>query len=178
MLKKILIGSALFFTSLSVVHAGVYMGPTLILRDTVTKNSTTREISGRLSLGYGEYLDSALYLAGEAFLLPGAIMLTNNTSSGDSAKSTYAFGLSLIPGIKITDLSMGYVRVGIIDSCFSSASATRPGLQLGLGLQTALNQNWDIRAEYDYTVYRSITSVGTPKSDWVGLGAIYKFDAE
>lgn len=176
MLQKSLLGALLLVGVVSSAQAGLYVGPTLLLRDTIASHSSVRELGLRMSLGYGDFVSPAFYLAGEAFGMPGAAVLRNNTSSGTSVRSTYGYGVSIIPGTPITDSVLGYLRLGVVESRFTSASQTRAGAQAGLGLQTSLTCNWDMRMEYIYTMYGSVSNAGSPKSDWVGLGFMYKFD--
>jgi opacity protein-like surface antigen len=75
---------------------------------------------------------------------------------------------------------MGYARFGVIRSRFMPKGAsnnTITGGQFGLGLQTSLMQNWDIRGEYTYSAYSSLTGVaGNPRTDQATLSLVYKFD--
>lgn len=173
-LKKAVICGAFFTCVISTAHAGLYIGPTLLVRDTISSNSTVRESGLRLSLGYGDFVAPSFYLAGEAFAIPGSILLKNNTSYGTSVRNTYSYGASLLPGIPVTDSVLGYLRLGVVETRFSSASVTAAGGQVGLGLQTGLTCDWDLRMEYTYTMYRSVSNAGTPKADWFGLGLTYK----
>lgn len=174
--KKILMGTAVLASSITVANAGLYIGPTLMVRDTIATNSTVRESGLRLSLGYGDFVAPSFYLAGELFAIPGSILLKNNTSSGSSARNTYSYGASLIPGVSLTDTVLGYMRLGVVESRFTSASTTAAGGQAGVGLQTGLTPSWDLRMEYVYTMYRHISNIGSPKSDWMGLGLTYKLE--
>lgn len=173
-IKKYAISSLLLAGCMSIANAGMYVAPTLLLQDTIAPNSTVRDMSLRVSLGYDDFIQPSFYLGGEIFGTPGSIQLKNNTSSGTSARNSYSYGASILPGTPITDTVLGFLRIGVIETRFTSASATRAGGQLGLGLDTALNCNWNLRMEYTYTMYGSVTGIGAPKSDWVGLGLTYK----
>ena len=180
MLKKIIknsvISAALLAGCVSTANAGMYIGPTLFVRDTMATHSSVRELAARMSLGYGDFVAPSFYLAGEIFGMPGSMLLRSNTSSGIGVRNTYSYGISLLPGTAITDSVMGYLRMGLIETRFTSASTTRAGGQIGLGLQTGLTSNWDMRMEYIYSMYGSITNIGSPKGDWIGLGLTYKLD--
>ena len=66
----------------------------------------------------------------------------------------------------------------------SSGKKTLTGGQIGVGLQTTLTQNVDLRGEYDFTSYKSgnfntgigVTNKISPRSDSFNLGLVYKFD--
>ncbi len=45
----------------------------------------------------------------------------------------------------ITDYVLGYGRLGVVRSRFSDQSNNATGWQVGLGGQTNLAQNWDLR---------------------------------
>ena len=50
------------------------------------------------------------------------------------------------------------------------------GAQFGLGLQTSVTQNMDVRGEYAYTDYANVGSVRSPRADEYTLGLVYKID--
>jgi outer membrane autotransporter protein len=89
----------------------------------------------------------------------------------------------------LSDHTMAYGRVGVVRSRFEFSNST-PGTtdvrkninggQIGLGLQTSLTQNLDLRGEYDYTKYKTTKLSNTtdfdPRADSFNLGLVYKFD--
>jgi opacity protein-like surface antigen len=100
-------------------------------------------------------------------------------------KNKYGYGLSFIPGLMLSDHTMIYARAGVVRTRFEDSVSgyknrkTLTGGQVGLGLQTSLTQNVDLRGEYDFTTYGSQTIDGTkikPRTDTFTLGLIYKFD--
>ncbi len=128
-------------------------------------------ILGTLSLGYGGIVAPNWYLAGEGFV-DGSI----NVSNVSALKTTWDYGLSVLPGYLITDNLLGYLRLGAIETRFSTQNTWKVGYQVGLGGQTNLWQNWDMRAEYVYTGYSHVNYLtGSPKSSSVNFGLIYKF---
>lgn len=178
-MKKFVIGSAVFLAMMSVANANgsFYFGPSLILKNTISSYSNARQLSPRFSLGYGGLMSEGFYLAGEIFGMAGTIKVTNYTAVGaNNVKNTNTFGFSIIPGIQISEYTIGYLRIGAVSARFPSVSKNAMGGQLGLGLQTSLTQAWDLRGEYVYTAYRSLNGIGSAKADWFGVGLIYKFD--
>jgi outer membrane immunogenic protein len=199
MLKQLLIASAVLATTASVAFAGhAYKGeykgeapcPTyqyttgpyvgFSLGDRTNYNgspSVFKGIDANLSLGYGMMMNPAFYLAGEVFGLytinvkdfPSVTGTTTN-----SVKSTWGWGLSVIPGYMITDYVLAYVRLGGISTRFNNADVTRTGWQVGVGGQTNVYQNWDLRAEYVYTGYGRVNGAKT-QSDVFNVGLVYKF---
>lgn len=190
MLKKILVTSsimAIVASGTAFANATPYIGAGL----GVTVNTANAKALGNgvtfgayrgmpftVFAGYGGVIDQNFYLAGEVFGTPGTVNLSYN----NVLKTSWGFGASLLPGVMISDHTMAYARVGVIRSHFTYDS-NRTGGQFGLGLQTSLTQNIDLRGEYDYNVYKSITGyVGgtsvsiSPRSDQFNVGIIYKFE--
>ena len=177
MFKKLLLASAVLALGSQVALAGApYVGVGVGMRVNTNNVSSFRGMPGSLFAGYGANVGQGIYLAGE---INGTLATANITDNG--LRSTYDYGLSLIPGIMISDHTLGYLRVGYIRTNFSPAGAkseTVNGGQLGLGLQTSLMQDWDLRGEYTFGAYSSLHhGAGTnPRSDEFTLALIYKFD--
>lgn len=144
--------------------------------------------------GYGAIVSQNIYLGGEAFASLSSTesdvkIDSLNPHIKDSIRVKQSYGVSFIPGVMLSDHTMAYARVGVVRSRFEvkeatpTASATTrktlTGGQLGVGMQTSLAQNLDLRGEYDYTRYRSATfgdNKLSPRTDQFNLGLIYKFD--
>jgi opacity protein-like surface antigen len=175
MLKKILIASMLIGSSAALADGVPYLGFDLGLVNNTAKHANFRGLNGTVNAGYGSIVGTGIYLGSEIFFTPVATTISDN-----GLKSTYAYGLSFIPGLMLSDHTMGYARLGLSRSHFSPAGGahnkTVSGFSTGLGIQTSLTQNWDLRGEYIYTAYQSISVVGTPRSDQVNLGLVYKFE--
>lgn len=129
-------------------------------------------------LGYGGLVSQNCYLSGEIGGTVGTATLSNG-----QLKTSYGYGASLLPGLILSDFTMGYARLGVVRSRFSDQGQTVTGGQLGAGIQTNLTQNIDIRVEYVFTAYQSFNGsaggyghVDAPRSDACNLGLIYKFD--
>lgn len=177
MFKKLLIASAvLAISSTTVFASGVpYVGAGIGIKTNTANSVNYRGVPGKFFAGYGAIITEGIYLAGELSGTVGAISITDN-----GLKSTYGYGLSVIPGVVISEHTMGFARLGVTRTRFTptgAGSSTITGGQIGLGLQTSLMQNWDIRGEYTYTAYNSLKRTsGSPRSDEATLSLVYKFD--
>lgn len=155
---------------------GPYVGASLGVRNNYTGEPSVvyKGIEGILSLGYGGAVSPMFYLAGELFVGDSA-QVRNFKFNGNGVKSTWSYGFDLIPGIMLTDYVMGYVRAGVVRTRFSDQGTSATGWQVGIGGQTNLCQNWDLRGEYVFSAYRSVTGIGHPQADQFNLGVVYKF---
>ena len=146
---------------------------------------------GNIFAGYGAMLSESFYLGGEVFadLTNTASDITIDTDTVvDKFKEKYGYGISIIPGIALSDHTMVYGRLGVVNSRFEiketapvsvSVQKSLTGAQFGLGMQTSLTQNVDLRGEYDFTTYRTGNFSGNdmkPRSDQFNVSLIYKFE--
>ena len=170
---------------------------------------------GEILAGYGLVFNDHFTLAAEAFGdLSSAKGRFNEALTSPSLNSTFinngnirvrnSFGVSLLPGFKLSSSTNLYARVGWIDSRFKQQAnivstsfntvttpvntqlqfnafalqATFPsyksGIQLGLGMETMVTQNVGIRGEYDWNRYGNVNGV-KPTIDQFKLAAIYHF---
>jgi len=176
MLKKLLTASmALALSSNVWAYGAPYVGVSSGIKTNTANIVNFRGVPGNLFFGYGANLDSNFYLAGEIFGTAGTITIKDN-----GLKSTWAYGLSFLPGLMISDHTMAFARLSLMRTHFTpsaAGSSQASGVQLGVGLQTSLTQNWDLRGEYDYTGYKTVSGVsGSPRGDDFRLGLVYKFD--
>ncbi len=179
MIKKLLVASAILAATSSVSFATAAPAPYLGASLGVVNNSSSygnfRGMPLTISGGFGGLVNQTIYLAGELFGTLGTSTLQSNPAVNHSSlKSTYGYGASVIPGIMLSDHTMTYARLGVVKTRFSHYSKTVTGGQLGLGMQTSLTQNWDLRGEYDYTAYNKFSGMSV-KSDAFNLGVVYKF---
>ena len=177
MFKKLLIVSAVLAVSSTVaIAAGTapYLGASTGVVSNTIGNSSFRGMPLTVSGGVGTTVNQNIYLAGEVFGTVGTATLDNN-GTGKSVKTTHGYGLSFIPGVKLSDHTLTYARIGVVKSRFTSVDKTATGGQVGLGVQTSVTQNLDLRGEYEYTKYRSFSSM-SPKSDAFNIGLVYKFE--
>lgn len=172
MFRKLLLASAILAVSSSIAYAtGPYVGISAGIQTNTSSSANARVVPITLSAGYGASICQNFYLGGEVFGVPYSWTVSDN-----GLKSTYGYGASIIPGIMLGDHTIGYVRAGVVRSHFTNSNSNVNGSQLGLGMQTSLCQNWDVRGEYVYTAYRNTSSGGSPKADQFNLGLVYRFE--
>lgn len=180
MFKKLLIASAVLAVSSNIAFANTNGAPYVGVSTGVVTNTASslnfRGMPGTIFAGYGATMGQGIYLAGEVFGTIGTAVISDN-----GLKSTYNYGISFIPGVMLSDHTMGYMRIGLVRNRFTPKGAipstTVSGGQLGLGIQTSLTQNWDLRGEYTFTANRHISNLsGDPRTDAATVGLIYKFD--
>lgn len=181
MFKKLLVATAVLAASSTVAMATLNSAPAPYLGASVglTNNSTNtwwannyRGVTGNLAAGYGGIVSPNFYLGGELFAVPGSL----SVSGSNTTKTSWGVGASIIPGVMFSDKTMGYARLGAIESRFTSPGSAKLGGQVGLGIQTNLCQNWDLRGEYVWTKYPTVKYITAPTTDAVNLGVVYKFD--
>jgi opacity protein-like surface antigen len=178
MFNKLLIATAVLATTSSIALANAaapYLGvSTGVNNITATNSGSFRGAPLTVFGGFGETIKN-IYLGGEIFGTLGTVTLTNSAVGTAGLKTTYGIGASFIPGIMLADHTLAFLRAGIVNSRFSTIRNNSTGGQIGLGMQTNLLQNWDVRGEYDYTAYNTISGI-TPRSDLFNLGVVYKID--
>jgi len=160
---------------------GPYLGLSLGLRTNYTSNPVVyKGIEGILTGGFGVLLKNCFYFAEEIFVENGA-RLQNYSDSAESSRSSWSVGLGVIPGYLILDNLIGYLRLGVVRTHFTSDGNANGG-QVGLGFESALSENWDLRGEYIYSFYQTTFGcdtepgeLGSVKADQFNLGLIYKF---
>lgn len=162
---------------------------------------------GGLFVGYGKYLTDLFYLGGEVFAnyngSDNTIFSTSTPSLNLTSNAKFevngSYGLALLPGIRLNDTTLGYIRLGWNWANLkasanvnnngtiyrSSTSNTSNGFNYGLGMETLLVDNWSLRTEYSHTGYSSFStgrhnnsSVRTsinPSDNQFMLGLIYHF---
>lgn len=182
MFKKILFANVIMSASIGAASANSITAPYIGASLGVNVNSTThaaggdagvyRGIPAKVFAGYGGLLAQSFYLAGELTATLGNFEISNK----NSMKTSYGFGLSVLPGFTMSDSTLVFGRIGYVRARFTNVNAMVNGGQLGLGMQTALTQSMDLRAEYDYTDYASTGAINSPRTDEYTLGLVYRFD--
>lgn len=191
MLKKIILTSliAAVTTSVAIANTAPYVGASIgITTNTANVKANGSEFTGgayrgvpvNLFAGYGGVVNQNFYLAGELSGTVGTMNISDNTQ----LKTTYGLGASIIPGVMLSDHTLAYARAGVVRSRFSNDGGnTQTGGQLGLGMQTCVAQNVDLRGEYDFVAYKSkndtlgsTTTSTAPRADQFTLGLVYKLD--
>lgn len=178
MFKKLLITTAILTATTGIAVASSsspYVGVGTGINVVTGSSSVFRGMPLNIFAGYGATVAQNIYLGGELFGTVGTLQVTDNTSGTSSLKTTYGFGASFMPGLILADHTMAYVRMGVVRTRFSNLSSSATGGQVGLGMQTSLAQNWDLRGEYDYTGYNKVRSI-SPRSDLFTVGLVYKLD--
>jgi len=138
---------------------------------------------GGLFGGYGQYFNEMYYLAGELFLnTSGASTSTtsSHTDIGVGTDSLYtktsvngSWGVSLLPGIKLNDASLLYIRLGYeqarikgqgsvafnsVNLASFSKNSWRGGFNYGVGLESTFYPSWSVRTEFNHTNYGSFSN--------------------
>ncbi len=157
--------------------AGPYVGASIGLRENITGSPTVyRGFEGTISAGIGHLWNQKWYLAGEAFGADNAL-IKNYRASGtnNSISSTLSYGADLLPGFMITDHVLLYGRGGFVQSRFNDMDVSKNAWRVGLGGQTTIYNSLDLRAEYIYSLYQTIPSIGRPQGSQVNVGLVKKF---
>lgn len=156
--------------------AGPYLGLSVGSTTSYTHTPTVYQgFQGTLSAGWAGMLDPMWYLAGEVYVGDSAQINDYKAIGGNGVRTSWTYGLDLIPGVMITDYVLLYLRAGVVTTRFSDISTYKTGWQAGIGAQTNIYENWDGRIEYIYSGYGSIDSIGKPTVNQANIGVIYKF---
>jgi opacity protein-like surface antigen len=205
MLKKLVVAmtsaALLAGSSLSFAHYGLYLGADLggNIGTWSTKDNgnnisfDSRGVIGSLFAGYGYNVDH-FYLGLEGFFNQASNKSGTKTIANGQVRryisQKYGYGVSLMPGVAITDGALLYLRAGVVRTNFqvNDSSATlatgrssnmSTGSQAGFGGQFAMTANLDARAEYVYSIFNSINNGNgkfTPRSSQINFGLVYKFE--
>ena len=172
MFKKLLITSAILAMSgnIALANGAPYVGAGLGITTNTGSNGSFRGVTGTVMGGYGAIMGESFYLGGELF---GDAFTATMTDHGSGMRTTYGYGASILPGFMLSEHTMAFARLGVQLSHFSKADSTVMGGQAGLGFQTSMTQNWDVRGEYDYTDYRKVSGQN-PVADQFDVSLIYK----
>ncbi len=192
MLKKISMAVVCLTLSGGLVYASPYIG----LSSGVIVNTSDdvgiygneaanyRAVPVTVFAGYGFDLRGFFYLGGELFFTPTMGELTSSMF-GNYLKTTYDYGLSFIPGIQVSEHTLAYARLGWTGARFKHQDSNANGPQFGLGLQTSMTQNWDLRAEYSIATFDIDKATNrwhpfsihdaTVRSDQFNIGVVYRF---
>ena len=190
MFKKILLGITILASTVGIAAAAgpaPYLGAGLGIATNTSNNAgffgSNRGVPFNLLAGYGGVINDSFYLAGELNGTVGTAVVSNN----GALKTTYAYGVSILPGVMLSDHTLAFVRAGVVQSRFSDLSQTATGGQFGFGMQTSITQNVDLRGEYDFTAFRSVnmkaninggkwSATASPRQDAFNISLVYKFE--
>lgn len=153
-----------------------YIGPTIAYNSMSSNGIKYEALAPRLSFGYGALLSRTYYLAAEVDATPTTIRVgKNDTVNNNSLENTVSYAAAILPGYLYDSLSLLYLRLGVVNTRFNQLDTTKPGFQLGAGMDLHLSGCWSLRAEYSYFIYRSMNTVGSPKANDFSIGALYRF---
>jgi opacity protein-like surface antigen len=165
-----------------------------------TPHLETSGWDGGLFLGYGKYLTDIFYLGGEVFgYWSGASTnMSINVANLGSIKGTLdangSYGLALLPGVKINQTTLAYLKGGYVWSNIHTngqvfnasgvATYSDPkdrnvnGWEFGVGMETLLVDNWSLRADYTYVDYNNgghhnVLTGLNPKDNVFQVGVVY-----
>lgn len=187
MIKKTLFAASLLvLTSTASAYSSVY--PYLGAGLGITANTATSQTYGsyrgvpfNVFAGFGGLVYQNFFLAGELTATLGTAEISNH----GAVQTNYGFGASLLSGFEFCDHTLIFARAGVVNTRFSrvrvpddSIRTNATGGEFGLGMQTALTPTIDIRGEYDFIAYRSISAgsySAKPRSDVATASLIYKF---
>jgi len=166
-----------------VFGGGAYVGFDLGLRTNYSSTPNVyKGVEGTLLGGFGYLAQNGLYIAEEIFVGDGIQLqaYTDDNQAQPGIKTSWSVGLSILPGYLILDNVLAYGRLGVVKTYFSNAGGNANGGQVGLGLQIAMSEHFDLRGEYTYSFYSSpSSSCASPpdssvKADQFNVGLIYK----
>lgn len=163
MLKKTFISSIIFLSisSAAFAKATTYVGGGLGVGGYSQVNGLNGA-SANVFAGKGKLLDKE-----ENFYLGGEVGASVNHNSIHRARTSYGLNASIIPGVMLTKSTMLYGRVGLASN-YHPKNSLQFATQVGVGVQTKVAKQWDVRTEY--------TSFGSNHSSQAGVGLVYKFD--
>ncbi len=123
--------------------------------------------------GYGTALGctSIYYLGAEIF----ADYPSGPISGNQVNRILYDGGITALGGIYIGPYYMIYAKLGVQASRVKLNDASSTGGLLGLGLQMALSEYWDARAEYVYVGQGIFNGFGSQRANNARIGLVYKF---
>ena len=133
-------------------------------------NAATGWAAGAL-FGYGKVINRRFYLGGEIFFdgnnfeqtsdfAGGTFPYSNQTTSGP------IYGIGLLPGIKMTNETLTYIRLGwsrleiktkesIAGVLINNVSKLTNSFVFGIGMETLITSSFSVRAEYDKMYFSS-----------------------
>lgn len=155
---------------------GPYIGGSIGPQHNITGAPTAYDgIEFTGSAGLGTLFRNFFYLGGEFFVGTSAKIKDYPISgTNNGVRSTWSVGGDFIPGVMLTDTLLGYLRVGGLRANFNDVNAASSAWQVGLGGESHIYKNLDLRAEYVFSLYNSIPTIGRPQIDQFNVGVVYK----
>lgn len=148
-------------------------------------------------MGYGKMINHLFYLGGEIFInanntqqnfeavtTAGTVAYTSQTSSGPTG------GIGILPGIKLTDSTLTYIRLGVnrttsqmqetlTGAVTNSISKSGNGFVFGVGMETLITSNYSLRGEFDhmyinsYNTFSIYNTIVKPSTNQFTMAVIY-----
>jgi len=146
-----------------------YIGLNGGVQNTKGYNGLMTTLLGGYGLITGKYEN--YYFAGELFADSGTLPLGKKYYR----RTNYGFGASITPGLILRETVLIYLRIGIETFRYSTELNWFTGGQLGLGIQSSIAGNWDMRGEYVYTGEGIYHHFGNARFNFFKIGIIYKF---
>lgn len=180
-MKKFVVCAAALasLVSLNAVAGNTYVGADLGYRTVTTNSNIGSKFRGWLPglfIGYGTMTVDNYYLAGE--FAANWVSETSNsyTMRSQSLRISPEYTLSFIPGMVLKPELLGFLRIGIGEGRLAAQGDWLLAGVMGVGLEYTLTPCWNLRGEFDYSVFHD-TSVGTPNAADFVLALKYTYDA-
>lgn len=192
-------------------YSGLYAGAGVNFANSADKlKASTQDINlgffaqnpgfgGNLFLGYGRVLNNQMYLGGEVYSNLGyrkQSILATGTERQPTVKTKYELGVMAKAGYLVSQQALLYVGLGAQNARFDfnaprsndvvTGTYNKWGFAPSVGMDLAINQNWQIGARYTYVNYRDIDfgkdATGTeslsykPARNTFGLNVTYRFN--
>ncbi len=198
-----------------VLHDGSYIGVqagynSFRTRNYITVNGTDTYNSNSVAatngwtmgalVGYGKTFRQWMYLGGEMYIDANTFdetyrITTTNTFVTTEFSGGPIFGISLLPGVKFTETTLAYVRLGwnraVLKTVQTSSdfdtnnhSNNSSGYVYGVGLETLIATNYSLRGEFDHLYFSSYQTKApcdcgarlNPTANQYMVSVIYHFD--
>lgn len=173
MFRQCLIKAIIFCGLLSKTFAGFYVGPKVAYIGNKAGNVSYDAWTINATLGYRDIVWDYVILGGELFGGLTSFPIKNHPNNVGSLRTTYIYGISLLPGYIFDDVFTGFVRLGYARTRFDNVGLIRTGFQKGVGLDYKFAPCWSFRGEYINTQWQSIRGIGSPGTDEFAIGLVY-----
>lgn len=177
MKRQLCLSGLLLFLTSPAIASYFYLGPTLTYQSYYAGDSLSYQAySPRLTAGVATWYDQWLFLAAEGFGSFKDYQYNDNRDGNLTLRTRYSFGFSALPGVYLDNVLTGYLRFGANFANFSEVDAIRRGFQSGIGLAYHCTPSWDVRAEYDFTRFNTVGSIGSPREEEYTISVLYNFN--
>lgn len=162
----------------AIADGNTYVGASLSAQRITSSQATFQGWRPGLFIGYGANMPDCYYLGGE--FLASWVTATENKANfrNQSLRLQPSLGLSFIPGMYFTESTMAIARFGIGTSKMQAANKWISDIVVGGGLESSLTPSWNVRLEYDYTIYGKTGNGGSlPTGQEIMVSFKYIYDA-